>query len=318
MKFLMKVMLLIYLCMQVAIAADVIVDAGHGGTEKGASYPLDGKFYHEKDIVLDVAKHVEREFKSKGFRVAMTRKDDKLVSLNDRLRFSRQYCENLFLSIHADAYPGNNRVRGGTVLIRNYRNPRSVRIAKALKRDMKSRSIRTQAVRVLRNENPKCASVLVELGFMSTPEDLRQLADATYRRNAAKQLVKTLTPYVREHKTKNIKNPNLPQQNKSHSNSSVIAKSVNGNAQPAPQQRSSTQNAPATTQTPSTNVKTAVKAAQPKVNTKSEIDKKQTPQQPDVIQQWLMSRQLKAQAKESSLKKKKEVAIIVKKAEKKA
>lgn len=209
MKFLLKVMLLIYMCMQAAVAAHVIVDAGHGGADKGASYTLNGQLYHEKDIVLDVAKQVERELSSQGHRVLMTRTGDQAVSLNERLEKSRRYCENLFMSIHADAFKGSDKVNGATVLVRNYRNPRSVQVAKSVQRALNpKRSIRAEALRVLRNENSRCASVLVELGFMSNPEDLSKLVDAQYRKGTAQQLVKAIAPYLKENRA--IK-PSKPQ-----------------------------------------------------------------------------------------------------------
>ena len=82
----------------------VVVDAGHGGTDPGAT----GKRgLREKDVTLDIAKRVSNLLKDAGVSVVMTRSRDVFVPLSRRVEVANNSAADLFLSIHANA----NRVR---------------------------------------------------------------------------------------------------------------------------------------------------------------------------------------------------------------
>lgn len=91
----------------------VVIDPGHGGIDPGAS-GLKGEA--EKDIVLAVALALrDRLVKSGKVRVAMTREDDRFISLNERVNFARSREAKLFVSLHADSLAGEPEVRGAAV-----------------------------------------------------------------------------------------------------------------------------------------------------------------------------------------------------------
>lgn len=82
----------------------VVVDAGHGGPDRGMSGPIRGSFrIYEADITLQVAKRVRDALKSRGIRVVMTRDRDTLIALRDRGRLANQAKGSVFLSIHVNA-----------------------------------------------------------------------------------------------------------------------------------------------------------------------------------------------------------------------
>lgn len=195
MKFLIKIMLLFYVCIQTAWAAQIVLDAGHGGKDPGAVRTLNGKVYMEKDIALDITKHTQRELVAKGYDVAMTRTKDTFEGLDKRRAQNIFLCEKLALSIHADAHPNPN-AKGGTVLYHpTVRHSRKA--AEVFRYAIQSKRVaRSQKVRVLRNGNPECASVLVEVGFMSNPDDLKQLANPQHRRMLGKKLANAAAQYV--------------------------------------------------------------------------------------------------------------------------
>lgn len=93
----------------------VVVDPGHGGIDTGAS----GSRVAEKDLVLAVARQVERALRSTArYEVVMTRDRDVFVSLDERVAISRRNHADLFISLHADSLPdreGSKAVRGATV-----------------------------------------------------------------------------------------------------------------------------------------------------------------------------------------------------------
>jgi N-acetylmuramoyl-L-alanine amidase len=78
----------------------VVIDAGHGGFDPGAGLgPV-----KEKTVALAIARLLrDRLLEQGGIRVAMTRDDDRFVSLSERPGIARQLGADLFISIHADS-----------------------------------------------------------------------------------------------------------------------------------------------------------------------------------------------------------------------
>jgi N-acetylmuramoyl-L-alanine amidase len=78
----------------------IVIDAGHGGKDPGAS----GSMSHEKDIVLAIAlktgRYIEQNFKNVS--VLYTRRDDSFVELRDRPKIANKANADLFISIHAN------------------------------------------------------------------------------------------------------------------------------------------------------------------------------------------------------------------------
>ena len=88
----------------------IVVDAGHGGEQDGAKSP--GKLL-EKNVSLQVAMRVRDHLvKTLGAEVSMTREEDQLLSLPERVEFANKRRPDLFLSIHCNAMPTHrSRVR---------------------------------------------------------------------------------------------------------------------------------------------------------------------------------------------------------------
>jgi N-acetylmuramoyl-L-alanine amidase len=79
----------------------IVLDAGHGGIDNGTK-AASGE--SEKALVLDFALQLRDQIEKAGkYRVAMTRTDDTLVPLAERVRFARARHASLMISIHADA-----------------------------------------------------------------------------------------------------------------------------------------------------------------------------------------------------------------------
>ncbi|MEE1868649.1 N-acetylmuramoyl-L-alanine amidase [Pseudomonas auratipiscis] len=81
----------------------IAIDAGHGGEDPGAS---GSRGQHEKDIVLSIAKELQRQInREKGFHAELTRTGDYFIPLRKRTEIARKKGADLFISIHADAAP---------------------------------------------------------------------------------------------------------------------------------------------------------------------------------------------------------------------
>ena len=82
----------------------VVIDAGHGGHDPGASGPAGD---HEKTLTLALALAVRDALIADGrVRVALTRSDDRFLVLQERAGIARRLHADVFLSIHADAVDG--------------------------------------------------------------------------------------------------------------------------------------------------------------------------------------------------------------------
>lgn len=82
----------------------VVVDAGHGGPDRGMSGPIGGRRrIHEKDVTLAVARQLAARLRARGLTVVMTRSKDTLIALSDRGRIANGSQGDLFLSIHVNA-----------------------------------------------------------------------------------------------------------------------------------------------------------------------------------------------------------------------
>ncbi|MBT2339636.1 N-acetylmuramoyl-L-alanine amidase [Pseudomonas fluorescens] len=81
----------------------VVIDAGHGGEDPGAS---GSRGQREKDVVLSIARELQRQVNGmKGFRAELTRTGDYFIPLRGRTEIARKKGADLFVSIHADAAP---------------------------------------------------------------------------------------------------------------------------------------------------------------------------------------------------------------------
>ena len=182
----------------------IVIDAGHGGEDGGASGEDGTK---EKDLNLLVAQSLADILTAAGYDVRMTRTDDRLLydlygdltdykghkktyDLRNRLRFTEEAGADLLLSIHMNKFPqpqysglqvyySPNAPESRTVaeVIRNYTKlylqPENERETKAA----------TSSIYLLhRIQRP---AVMVECGFLSNEEELSRLKDDTYRRQLA-------------------------------------------------------------------------------------------------------------------------------------
>lgn len=90
----------------------VVIDAGHGGKDPGASVAG----VREKDVVLGLALALRDELVAQGgIRVALTREDDSFLVLQERPEIARRMNADLFVSIHADSAGDESGVRGASI-----------------------------------------------------------------------------------------------------------------------------------------------------------------------------------------------------------
>ncbi|MCD8491902.1 MAG: N-acetylmuramoyl-L-alanine amidase, partial [Geovibrio sp.] len=83
----------------------IVIDAGHGGKDPGASY----YGLKEKDIVLDIALELERLFKQNtDLEVHLTRRTDVFIPLEERTAIANRLKADIFVSVHVNASRNKN------------------------------------------------------------------------------------------------------------------------------------------------------------------------------------------------------------------
>jgi N-acetylmuramoyl-L-alanine amidase len=80
----------------------VVLDAGHGGTDPGASSISN---VSEKEITLDIEKRLSTLLRQNGFDVIATRENDRLIPLRERARLANGSHSDIFVSIHVNSIP---------------------------------------------------------------------------------------------------------------------------------------------------------------------------------------------------------------------
>ena len=163
----------------------VIVDAGHGGIDKGAR-GVDGSL--EKKYTLDTAKRVERGLKRAGYRVIMTRKGDYFVPLPTRAAISNRRRGAVFVSVHYN-WSSNYGANGTETYYFNSRSyPLAANIQRELSRISNNRGVKRARFHVLRNNARPAA--LAECGFLSSPYEARKIRSNFYRQRIADAIVR--------------------------------------------------------------------------------------------------------------------------------
>ncbi len=181
----------------------VVIDAGHGGMDGGS---VGEGNIPEKNINLEIALKLEEIFKNNGYNVIMTRETDvslhendnasvrnkKTADLKKRAEIANSSNASLFISVHANKYESpdifgsqvfysKNDERGKIIaesVMERLRelNPKNKRLAKPLPNPN------------LVFKNLKIPGILIECGFMSNPDDLKNLMDDTYRQKTAEAI----------------------------------------------------------------------------------------------------------------------------------
>jgi len=177
------------------VSGCVVIDAGHGGKDPGATSCLG---FYEKSVNLNVARKVASLLKQSGVRVVMTRNSDSFIELEDRAAIGNRCSANLFVSIHADSCASSS-TQGFTLYVARSASWSSRRAASAISKSMagtglKSRGIQRADFRVLvRTRGP---AVLVELGYLSNSSEARLLRDGAFQSRLARALANGIRDFL--------------------------------------------------------------------------------------------------------------------------
>lgn len=87
----------------------VIIDPGHGGHDPGTSSPHGNG--REKDHALNLANKLSTQLRKRGFKIGITRSNDKYLTLQNRVDFANKFPNAVFISLHFNS-GGGGRAQG--------------------------------------------------------------------------------------------------------------------------------------------------------------------------------------------------------------
>ena len=186
MRFSSVIAALLLLACAVCAAPTIVIDAGHGGHDRGG---MPGQRIPEKSYALDVAKRLEGVLRIAGFRTVMTRKGDYFVTLGERCRIGNAQAKAVFVSIHFNGAP-NSDAHG--IETYYYRGRDSATLADRILRKVSSstgspvRFSRSRPLYVLRNS--RNTAVLCELGFLTNGTEAKRIGTSAYRQQLAQAI----------------------------------------------------------------------------------------------------------------------------------
>lgn len=172
----------------------VVIDAGHGGTDPGG---IGVTGYYEKDFNLDLTfRLIELLASNPRIQVILTRTDDRLLELEDRVKMANDVKADLFISIHANKFT-RSTVRGiETYYLRDNSKDLATAIHTVLLpiTGFTDRGVKQGNFKVIRETTMPAA--LLEIGFLSNPEEEAQLLSPDFRQKVAEGITQAVIQYL--------------------------------------------------------------------------------------------------------------------------
>ena len=196
----------------------IVIDPGHGG-ENAGTRSVAGPHY-EKEFTLDWARRLQTRLEAQGWRVFLTRNEDRDVAISNRVNFAQERKADLFLSLHFNSSsPADNQAGLETycltptgmpstvtrefdddpaeVLPNNAFDIENLRLALSVHQALlqvnghHDRGVRrARFLGVLRGQQRP--AILIEGGYLSNPQEAALIAQPAYRQKLADAIAKGL------------------------------------------------------------------------------------------------------------------------------
>ena len=176
----------------------IVLDPGHGGKESGASGPTG---YLEKDVNLIISQLLRDELVKRGAKVVMTRDDDRDVSLGERQVIINTEEPAIALSVHHNSLPDNGDAEKTKGFGTFWYHPQSHSLAVFLQNYV-VKKLGKPSYGVFWNNlaltRPSAApAVLLELGFMSSPDEFEEIVNPQAQKKMANILADGITEWFK-------------------------------------------------------------------------------------------------------------------------
>ncbi|WP_346937492.1 cell wall-binding repeat-containing protein [Clostridium sp.] len=174
----------------------VFIDAGHGGTDPGAS----GNGLVEKNLTLSIALKVQRILQAQGIEVVMSRTTDKFLELKEISSLANNSGADAFASIHINSVKDAPTANG----IETYYYPNrmdSKPLADSVQKQLLSstgaydRKVKTADFHVVRETN--MPSILAECGFITNKSEAIKMGTNSYQELLASGIANGINNYLK-------------------------------------------------------------------------------------------------------------------------
>ncbi len=172
----------------------IAVDAGHGGTNKGA-FGLTG--VAEKDMTLAISKELQLALEAEGATVLTTRLKDTTYDNHDRYTYYQEKNPDLLLSIHLNSSADPVTTSGVSTYYKHigYRSLTQTVLQRMLNMGLKEYG-NVGNFNFLLNGFTEFPNVLVETLFISNPEDEMNVLTPAYRKQMAEAIVQGIKDWL--------------------------------------------------------------------------------------------------------------------------
>ena len=193
----------------------VVLDAGHGGEDPGAV----ANQIVEKELNLAITDKLAAFFRLSGYRVVLTRSEDRLLynsgeedrkkyyDLYNRLKIAESYDNAVFVSIHMNKF-SMEECKGLQTFYTDI-NSNSVLLAQSIQShallldDSNHRQPKDSKELIFLLKNLKIPSVLVECGFISNPSEAQNLSEEEYQNQLAFSMYCGICAFLEEYQVEN-------------------------------------------------------------------------------------------------------------------
>lgn len=199
-----------------ALGKTVVIDPGHGGNDQGASY-FNVK---ESDLVLRIAFKVKQRLQDQNQlkAIILTREKNNYVSLEQRVQIplKAESRPDLFVSLHANS-SNLKSIRGMEIYFRtDSKKTENENAVDQILADLKNTGLTRQSLKasqllqkkwtmgpsVIRRsafyvlEHSEVPSILIEMGFLSNPQESLLLQSDSYQNQIAENIAQSILDYL--------------------------------------------------------------------------------------------------------------------------
>lgn len=165
----------------------ILIDAGHGGEDKGAMV----EDYAEKDLTLRVAHLIKQQNgDSKDLEIVLLREGDETLSLEQRAKIIEKVKPEMVISLHMNFNPKDKELKGKEIYIQS--NEKSRLLGEMLAKKFEGAKVDRKDLKLLKDS--KSPALIFELGYLSNDEERKILSSEDGQTEIAKQILE----FIRE------------------------------------------------------------------------------------------------------------------------
>lgn len=186
---------LMFLCFAFApvpVKKTIVIDAGHGGDDHGATHDK----ITEKQLVQAIASKIKALDVSSELEIILLREDDISMTLNERVEKINSLNPDLLISLHVN-YSQDRSDNG----VSAYVSQKSVHYATSLEKahhvvkaftgsELAAKEVKDVNAYVL--SHSKCPSILLELGYLTNEKDRRYISSEAGQQEIAQKIISGL------------------------------------------------------------------------------------------------------------------------------